>query len=123
MRHRRNKHNNRKVEVDGHVFDSVGESKRYLELKLLQRAEIIRNLEIQPKLTLKEKFTDNRGKKHREITYTADFTYLTDPVGDVWQVYVEDYKGYKTEVYKIKKKLFIKKYPHIVFVETTKDMT
>lgn len=34
----KNKYNNKKVEYDGHVFDSQKECTRYKQLKLLERA-------------------------------------------------------------------------------------
>lgn len=56
------------------------------------------------KYILQASFTFN-GKKIREISYYADFVY-EDKDG----LHVIDTKGYRTDVYKLKKKLFIKKY-------------
>ncbi|MGP1455872.1 MAG: DUF1064 domain-containing protein [Treponema sp.] len=39
--------------VDGITFDSMAEMNRYLELKQLERAGIITDLELQPKFLLK----------------------------------------------------------------------
>lgn len=41
----------------------------------------------------------------RKCTYVADFTYREDG-----EFIVEDYKGFKTEEYKIKKKLLLERY-------------
>ena len=50
------KYKNKKIQVDMYVFDSAKEAKRYRELKLLERAEEISNLELQPRFLLQESF-------------------------------------------------------------------
>jgi hypothetical protein len=98
------KYRNRKTTIDGITFDSKGEANRYCELKLLQRAGEISNLTLQPKYILQESF--KKGKKtHRAITYIADFQYQENG-----KTIVEDFKGVETEVFRIKKKLFEKRY-------------
>ena len=72
----------------------------------MQRAGLIENLELQKVYELQPSFK-KRGKTYRKITYIADFTYY-DKQRD--QVVVEDVKGFKTDVYKLKKKLFEYKY-------------
>ena len=104
----RNKYNNKKVYVDGIKFDSRGEARRYSELKLLERANEIWNLELQPKFELLPTFK-KKGITHRSINYIADFKY-TDKQGNI---VVEDFKGVETEVFKIKRKLFEYKYPEL----------
>ena len=106
------KYHSKKVEVDGIIFDSKREAKRYQELKLLERAGAIKDLELQPVFELQPSFKKN-GKTHRAITYKADFMFTTSE-GDC---IIEDVKGYKTEVYKIKKKLFEYKYPEYTIKE------
>lgn len=108
-----NKYSNNKTIIDGIKFDSKKEATRYSQLKLLERAKEINNLTIQPKYELQEHFRDNTGVMQKAITYTADFSYIYKD-----KVYVEDVKGMKTDVYKIKKKLFLKKYPFVIFKET-----
>lgn len=98
------KYHSRKVTLDGHTFDSKAEAKRYCELKLLERAGAIRGLNIQPRFELQEPFMCD-GKKYRKIEYIADFSYYKGS-----QMIVEDVKGMKTDVYKLKKKLFLKQY-------------
>ena len=39
--------------IDGITFDSLAEMNRYLELKMLEKAGIITDLELQPKFLLK----------------------------------------------------------------------
>ena len=90
------KYNNKKTYVDGIKFDSKGEANRYKELKLLEKAGEIKDLELQPKFTLIPK---NKG--NRAVTYTADFKYIENG-----KTIIEDYKGYETKEFKLKKKMF-----------------
>lgn len=99
-----NKYKNKKVVMDNILFDSKKEANYYTYLKLLEKAGKIKNLELQKKFILQDKFNLN-GKTYRAITYVADFVYE-----EKGQTHVVDTKGYRTEVYKIKKKLFMKKY-------------
>lgn len=102
-----NKYRNKKVIVEDYVFDSIQESKRYKELKLLLRAGQISNLELQPHFLLQESFMKN-GKTYRKIEYIADFKYIENG-----KTIVEDVKGMQTDVFKLKHKLFEKKYPEL----------
>lgn len=103
---RYSKFNAKKTVIDGIKFDSKREAERYCELKLLEKAKEIRNLELQPRFLLQDKFKDKQGKTHRKIEYVADFLYIDKQGRNV----VEDVKGVLTDVYKIKKKMFFKKY-------------
>ena len=69
-----NKYRNKKVIVDDYIFDSIQESKRYKELKLLLRAGEISNLQLQPRFLLQKGFKKN-GKTYRKVEYIADFMY------------------------------------------------
>tara|TARA_R100001082_G_scaffold8635_1_gene5056 strand:- start:2063 stop:2380 length:318 start_codon:yes stop_codon:yes gene_type:complete len=89
----KNKYRAVKTEVDGIVFDSKREAARYMELMLLERAGEISHLELQPKYDC-----IINGKKI--CTYKADFRYFTK-LGNI----VEDVKGVKTPIYRLKKKL------------------
>ena len=100
-----NKYRNKKIQVDAYVFDSIQESKRYKELKLLERAGQIKDLELQPRFLLQEAFKKN-GKTYRKIEYVADFMYEENG-----KVIVEDVKGIQTDVFKLKHKLFEHEYP------------
>ena len=53
MYRRRGKYNARKVEIDGITFDSLKEANRYSELKLLEKAGLIKDLTLQPRFNLK----------------------------------------------------------------------
>lgn len=100
-----NKYKNKKVVVDNILFDSKKEANYYIYLKMLEDAGKIVDLELQKRFILQQGFKLH-DKTYRAITYVADFVYK-DSQG---QVHVVDTKGYRTEVYKIKKKLFMKKY-------------
>ncbi len=94
---RRPKYGNRKVEVDGMTFDSAKEGRRYADLKLMERGGEISDLKMQvPFRMLVEGVL--------VCTYVADFTYRRPvPIGTV--LVVEDVKGMRTDVYKIKRRL------------------
>lgn len=108
------KFNNKITYVDGIKFDSKAEADRYCELKLMERAGLIKIVKLQPVFELQAAFTRN-GKTHRAINYIADFMYLDL---ENKQVIVEDVKGGKataTQSFKNKMKMFIKKYPEYIF--------
>lgn len=97
---KRPKYGNRKVEVDGVVFHSAKEARRYGELKLLERAGEIAELELQPRFPLKV-------SGMLVTTYVGDFSYHPTFRGAIMaQRIVEDSKGYRTPEYKLKAKLF-----------------
>lgn len=113
----RNKYNAKKTKIDGITFDSRLEAQRYQQLKIFQDCRLISDLELQPVFELQPKFKKN-GKTYRKIVYKADFKYFDNENG---KVIVEDVKGQKTEVYKLKKKLFEYKYPELELTEVTKN--
>lgn len=100
-----NKYGAHKTTIDGHTFDSAREAERYCELKVMAKAGVIKHLELQPSFPLQDGF-ECKGKKYRPIIYKADFAY-TDEHGEY---VVEDVKGMETDVFKLKRKMFIKKY-------------
>lgn len=111
------KYNNKKVEFEGMSFDSKKEAQRFLELKLLERAGEISDLERQVKFVLipAQREPDTIGARggikkgkllEREAAYIADFVY-TDREG---RKIVEDTKGVKTPEYILKRKLMLEKY-------------
>lgn len=104
-----NKYRNIKTVIDGIRFDSKREAERYSELKLMEKANMISGLQLQPVFELQAKFKHN-GKTERAITYIADFQYVQNG-----KTVVEDVKGMKTDVFNIKRKLFLYKYPDIDF--------
>ena len=96
------KYHSRKVTLDGIVFDSVRESRRYKELKLLEKAGKILDLKRQVKYQLIPEQKVNGKTVERAVTYVADFTYWQGN-----QFVVEDTKGFKTKDYIIKRKLML----------------
>lgn len=100
------KYHNKKVEMDGLKFDSRKEAMRYAELKLLERAGHIKDLEPQKrKFVLIPAQRDKNGKLlERECAYIADFVYRDGKTGEI---IVEDVKGYKTPEYRMKRKMML----------------
>ena len=98
------------VTVDGIRFDSKREASRYGELKLLERDGQIRNLEVHPRYVLQDAFTRPNGAKVRAIFYEADFQYVDAATGSL---VVEDTKGAETKVFRLKRKLFWRRYPDV----------
>ena len=108
----RTKYGNHKVKRDGMVFDSKREADRWTELKLLEKAGEITNLQRQVKFELiptqysKWEYTKSGKKKvlEREASYIADFVYHDNKFDvDV----VEDAKGMRTDAYILKRKLML----------------
>jgi hypothetical protein len=102
-----NKYKNTKIVVDNIKFDSNLEATRYKELKLLERAGTITDLELQPRFLLQDSFKKN-GRTFRKIEYVADFKYIENG-----KTIVEDVKGMQTDVFKLKHKIFEKVYPDL----------
>ena len=99
-----NKYHNIKVYRKGVKYDSKKEAKRGFELELLEKANLISELERQKKFELQPSYQYN-GETIRAINYYADFTYKEDG-----KLIVEDTKGFRTKEYLIKKKLLLYKY-------------
>lgn len=100
------KYKNKKVIIDGNTFDSKLEAQRYIQLCQMCKDGRIRNLRLQPEYELIPAFTIGR-KKFRKAVYRADFAYIDTDTGEE---IVEDTKGYLTETYKFKRKLFAYRY-------------
>lgn len=104
-----NKYHNKKIIIDGHKFDSKKEANYYNQLKLLQRAGLIRDLELQKTFILQPSFKLNNITR-RQIVYKADFTYFSNEDNKIHVIDVKGSKNIITEEFKIKKKLFEYKY-------------
>ena len=107
------KYNSRKISRDGETFDSQKEYRRWCELKLLERAGAITDLERQVKYVLipAQREPDTVGARgglikgkliERECAYIADFRYERDG-----ELVVEDTKGVRTPDYIMKRKLML----------------
>lgn len=103
--YRRSKYRNKKTVVDGITFDSLKEAQRFKELQLLERAGEITELAIQVPFELIPKQIKANGEAERSVTYIADFTYWENG-----KFVVEDTKGFRTDTYKIKRKLMLKQH-------------
>jgi len=101
---------------DGIRFHSKKEAQRYGELKLLEKAGHIRNLRLQPAFDLYAmRQLDTHGEQQyaqeRLGLYRGDFAYeacyYVTHEGrrkELWREVVEDVKGFKTPLYRWKKK-------------------
>jgi Protein of unknown function (DUF1064) len=102
-----NKYHAIPIHVDGVRFASIKESARYLELKLLEKAGAIQDLELHPVFPL-HVFELYRSLAPIQITtigrFTADFQYCDLSSGEI---VVEDTKSdvTKTEAYRLRKRL------------------
>lgn len=117
------KYGNRKVVIDGIKFDSKKEARRFQELRFLEQAGEIYDLQRQVKFVLipaQREFNSREVYKsgpkkgcfkpgrliEREVAYIADFVYF---LSDNTRV-VEDTKGVRTKEYIIKRKLLLWRY-------------
>lgn len=98
------KYNAIKTTVDGITFHSKAEAYRYKSLKVLEKAGYIKNLDLQVKMP----YTHNGDII---FNYYADFTYYRDGM-----FIIEDVKGMRTPLYRLKKKL-IEAYYRITITE------
>ena len=116
------KYHNTKTVADGIKFDSKLEAERYAQLKILERAGVIRALELQPSFQLLPSFRKN-GKTWRKTLYKADFRYI---LCEDDSYIIEDVKGSTaviTDVFRLKQKLFEYKYPeYTISIVTSKDI-
>ena len=100
-----NKYGNHRVVTEDGTFDSVKEHRRWMELKLLQRAGEIRELRRQVPFVIIPVQKDEKGKViERETRYIADFAYRETKDN---RLVVEDTKGMKTKEYILKRKLML----------------
>ena len=101
---KRPKYRNRRVRVDGILFDSQLEADYYSDLKLQLKMGTIRGFCRQPEFVLQEGFGDIRP-----ITYKPDFIvfYLDGSYEIV------DTKGFETQEFKRTRKLFKARFPRL----------
>lgn len=109
------KYRSKKTIIDGITFDSQLEGRFYVYL----RDHNIEIIELQPRFILQEKFTLWR-EKIRAIEYVADFKIKHQ--GDVFFI---DSKGFQTPDFKIKLKLWKKRYwqeNYLIIAKSIKDL-
>lgn len=95
----------KRTTVDGIEFPSGSEAKRWSELRLMERAGKIADLERQPRQPI---FT----KGDVTIWYTGDFRYFVDG-NPVW----EEVKGMQDAAYQLRRKMFVATYPFVALYE------
>lgn len=93
------KYRNEKTTIDGIPFSSKREAFRYCDLRILEKAGKIHGLRLQVPFELAPS-VKIAGRMRPPLRYIADFVYLEHGVP-----VVEDCKGYRTDVYKIKRHL------------------
>jgi hypothetical protein len=97
------KYGNKKITVNGKTFDSKKEYNRYCELRLLEKAGAISNLQTQVRYVLIPAQRGENGKViERQCCYIADFTYLQNG-----EIIAEDTKGFRTPEYILKRKMML----------------
>lgn len=104
----RSKYHAKRTSVDGITFDSKREADRYLVLKSMEEDGAIENLRRQVRYELIPAF-DVDGRHCRPVFYVADFVYVEDG-----KEVVEDVKGMRTDVYRLKSKLFARRYGKVI---------
>lgn len=113
---KKNKYRNTITYYKNIRFSSKKEMRRYIALKQLERAGIIKELELQPKFLLLDTI-HYKGKTYPKTYYIADFKYFDKEKG---KYIIEDIKSpitAKDKVYRLKIKMLLAKYPDIEFVE------
>lgn len=98
----KSKYHSRKITRDGMTFDSMKEYRRYCELRLIERAGAITELQRQVKFELIPAQRIDGKVVERACQYIADFVYQENG-----KRVVEDTKGVKTKDYIIKRKLML----------------
>ena len=110
---KQSKYHNKPVVVDGVRFDGKMEFQRYCFLKMMEQAGEISNLRYHVNYDLIPKGAESiiRMPDGREVIietydrkrfYEADFVYINKSGEEI----VEDFKGFETESFKFKRKLF-----------------
>lgn len=92
--------------LNGYTFDSDIEYKFYVYLLSQQENGVVKDIKLQPKFVLQEKY-EKYGKKILPIYYIADFQ-VEYTNGDI---VIFDVKGMVTPEFKLKRKIFDYKYP------------
>ena len=112
MQEKKRKYNNQPDQRGNVHFDSQKEARRYDELLMLQTAQKIRNLKLQPQFTLQESYLTPEGDRVRAIRYVADFSYEVPEGEGQWRLVVEDVKSKatKTKQYEMKRKMMLNRF-------------
>ena len=109
------KYKAKKTVIDGITFDSKVEGEYYKHLKSCKNLGVVTAFSLQPEYILQPKFKTRNGEDIQAIKYKADFEVD-------WHngnVSVIDVKGYPTPDAKLKRKMFLAKFPEKDLVWTT----
>ncbi len=110
------KYRNKKTVVKGIEFDSKSESYIYLKLLELSKTYGFR-FSLQPRYVLMDKFYLD-DKCFREISYIGDFDVFIDD-----KVYTLDSKGFITDIFRLKQKLFAKRHKReIICIKSVSEL-
>ncbi len=101
LKSKKSKYSAVRTTVDGIEFASRKEAAQYSKLKMMEQNGLIRGLELQPKFPLLIRPFDQTEPPVQVGNYIADFAYTDGKTGLV----VIDVKGFKTPVYRLKKKI------------------
>lgn len=112
MKIKTSKYKNTRFFIDGEKFDSKHEYERWRDLQLLERVGEIRGLRRQVSYELAPSIVIN-GRRRPAIRYVADAVYFDKNGKEI----VEDVKGFKTAVYRIKQHLLALKGIYIMEVK------
>ncbi len=107
---RKHKYKAKAVEADGLKFPSKAERSYYFKLKEMKKRGLIKDFECRPKppYVLQEKFKHPISGNIQAITYTPDFLIR---MHDSSQDYIVDVKGQSTEAARLRRKMFLNRYP------------
>lgn len=113
------KYNAQKTVVNGITFSSKLEAERYMQLRLLEKADEIYGLKLQTEFQILHGYVDaETGEKNKSRYYVADFTYVDCKTN---KLIVEDTKGMETPEFRLKWALAKSSYPEYEFRKVTRD--
>lgn len=108
--------NNKKVTIGDIKFDSVMEKDYYLHLLAMKSLGVVTSIKLQPAFVLQDGYVrQHDGKKILPITYKADFDVA---YADGSRLII-DVKGFSDAQFKIKRKMFDKRYPDLKLILVT----
>ena len=114
------KFGNKPTIVDGIKFQSRLEADRFVQLRLLEKADEITALVLQPEFQILRGFINpDTGEKTRSRFYVGDFQYIDNATN---KMIVEDTKGMETPEFRLKWDLVKSLYPQYEFRKVTRDM-
>jgi hypothetical protein len=96
---KKSKYGSNKTSIDGITFHSRKEAMRYCELKILERAGSIKDLNLQVKFEIHPKIVTEEGVTINKRSYIADFVYFDMQLR---KMVIEDTKGFSTAAFRLK---------------------